>query len=520
MEKTSVNFTAKITPLKPVNDEFTLCKCYIMALGKNHNKSIISKEAADDAMPTLFNIPVVGHIYVDESGEYHMGGHDMKIEPDDKGSFHFKTLTVPYGTIPYQDNAHYEEVVEKDGTQKAYLVADMILWTGRYPELLSTIYNSEVYFNQSMEIAPLEIQKVEDNYTDIKKYTYSALCLLGKSDDITENVEPCFSEARVEPYVFSRVDNWDELIEELETKFKECFGGGKAFEEGGKTLEIEQLEKANEVVEDGAQEEIAEFTAEKPAEEEEKSFTSEADVVADTVETSNATPPAQPDETASGDVEVVFAKATTYEEKRDALCSALSGLNVNGGNTHTCYYLCDFDDAYVYSQMFMETNETCARNYVRFSYSVESNGCFIDESTRTNVALRFLTDEDIDKLNERQTEYEELAEFKTERLNEDKRKAYGEAIAEFNDISALEEYSAVVGRAMEFESVDTLKEKLYAIRGKYASSIGKNSKQDVKPIPLDFAKHQENDKNQNSIDGDSIPEYEREFFAKYSPKNK
>ena len=30
----TVEFNAKVTPVKPLNDEFTLCKCYVMALDK------------------------------------------------------------------------------------------------------------------------------------------------------------------------------------------------------------------------------------------------------------------------------------------------------------------------------------------------------------------------------------------------------------------------------------------------------------------------------------------------------
>ena len=40
---------AKIEPVKPVNDEFTLTKVYICSPGKNRNMSYISKEELDAA---------------------------------------------------------------------------------------------------------------------------------------------------------------------------------------------------------------------------------------------------------------------------------------------------------------------------------------------------------------------------------------------------------------------------------------------------------------------------------------
>ena len=72
-ELIAITFKAKIKPVKPINEQFTLCKCFVMAIGKNVNKTIISKESVDDALPTLFNIPVVGHLYIDKTrwSRYH-----------------------------------------------------------------------------------------------------------------------------------------------------------------------------------------------------------------------------------------------------------------------------------------------------------------------------------------------------------------------------------------------------------------------------------------------------------------
>ena len=88
-----IKFSSKIIPVKPVNEQFTLCKCYVMAIGKNQNKSNILKEAVDDAMPSLFNIPVVGHLYVDDKGEYRMGGHDVTLKQNENGKYEIE-LTV------------------------------------------------------------------------------------------------------------------------------------------------------------------------------------------------------------------------------------------------------------------------------------------------------------------------------------------------------------------------------------------------------------------------------------------
>ena len=203
-ENISIEFAAKIKPLKPINEEFTLCKCYILALGKNGNKSIISKAAVEESLPTLFNIPVVGHIFADNEGNRHMGAHDTELKRDGDGKIQFNVLTVPYGTVPVQNNIHYEKVEERNGEIKTYLTADVILWTGRYPQLKEAIYSQEVFFGQSMEIKAKEIcrSKKDKDCIEINRFSFSALCLLGKSDGDKYNFEPCFPSARVEPYRF------------------------------------------------------------------------------------------------------------------------------------------------------------------------------------------------------------------------------------------------------------------------------------------------------------------------------
>ena len=175
-ELIKISFNGKIKPVKPINEQLTLCKCYVMAIGENDNRTIISKESVDDALPTLFNVPVVGHLYADEDGVIRMGGHDITLEKDADGKYIFKSITVPYGTVPQQDNVHYEEV-EEGRAKKTYLVADTILWTGRYPELLDAVYSEDIYFAQSMEIIPSETEKT-DAGLNIKKFQFSALCLL------------------------------------------------------------------------------------------------------------------------------------------------------------------------------------------------------------------------------------------------------------------------------------------------------------------------------------------------------
>lgn len=206
---TSLKFKAKVTPIEKINDEFTLCKCYVQGVGKNRNFSYMSKENIQRCLPTLSYAPVVGHLIdkLDEdgnpTGEKYMGGHDYYIDDD----WNLKSACVPYGVVK-ADSFDFETVKEyEDEIETEYLTAEIVLWTGRYPELMETIYSDDFYFNQSMEINVSEFRPYEEdsNYTELTDFTYSALCLLGKADDKTspEHTEPCFVESKVIPVQYS-----------------------------------------------------------------------------------------------------------------------------------------------------------------------------------------------------------------------------------------------------------------------------------------------------------------------------
>lgn len=527
-DNVSVRFNAKIKPVKPINDEMTLCKCYVMALGRNTNRSNISKCAADDALPTLFNIPVVGRIYADDEGNLHMGGHDYNIVKNEKGKYVFKSLTVPYGTVPYQENATYEEVVEPNGTKSTYLVADIILWTGRYPELLNAAYNEEVFFNQSMELKPLKTE-VKDGYTDIQKYQYKALCLLGKDDDPEFNVNPCFPSARVEPYDFSLNDKWDELFEEFKNKLGECYSEKRSLEKGGnETMDfskfneilnefgIEKIEDvAFEVTEDMSVEEFREklansITANTANEEVETAtvFEEENEEVTEANETANenVVTTSEPETTVEENTfEPEFA--LNMNKKISLFEKVLEDFRVCVLGHYEWFGFTDYDDQYLYCRYTIEkAGQALKTGFCRFNYKEVDLAVEVDKSTFTEVSIMWLTQEEAVKLDKERHEYAELVEFKEKQLEENKRREYSAIVAEFSNLEEVAEYKEVVGNMLSFESGEALKEKLFAIRGK--TGIYKESKVPVDEvrIPVNFSNNE----------GNQSKEYM--FFSKYYPE--
>lgn len=112
-QKLSCEFGMHLTNFEKLNDSFTKAKCYVLALGKNKNKSYFGREAVDAAYPSLAFIPVVGHLITTKDGKHYLGGHDYKL---DKKTMTMESLTVPFGVAVPSAEPRYESVVEEDDT--------------------------------------------------------------------------------------------------------------------------------------------------------------------------------------------------------------------------------------------------------------------------------------------------------------------------------------------------------------------------------------------------------------------
>lgn len=268
---TSLKFKAKVKPVEKINEEFTLCKCYVQGVGKNRNYSYMSKENIIKNSSTLHYAPVVGHLIQKEDGSLYMGGHDWTIDEN----CNFKSICVPYGVVT-MDDFDFEEVDEY-GEKVEYMTANVVLWTGRYPELMDAIYSEDIFFNQSMEISVEQYRPYEEdsNYTELLDWTYSALCMLGKADDkdSPEHTEPCFIESKILPYNFSKTefaDTMSEMKQELAFYFEKK-GVEEAVEEIKDIVMEETPEVEEPIVEDIVEDVVVEeeHSADEPVMEEE-----------------------------------------------------------------------------------------------------------------------------------------------------------------------------------------------------------------------------------------------------------
>ena len=218
-ELKSIDMTAKFSNFQVINKDFTRCRCNVFYTGRNRNYSDITEEALQKfiARKGYANVPVVAHLFKDESGKYRVGGHDSKLILSNEG-IEFVNECVPFGVIPEDCNPSMDLITERSGEQRQYFSVDIILWTHRYP-IMEAAFSDDVYFNQSMELNFDEIS-TDGDYTVVHDFSMSALCLLNRSLSPDENCEPCFESSRVKSFSLDE-DKFKQNFELMLDKLKQ-----------------------------------------------------------------------------------------------------------------------------------------------------------------------------------------------------------------------------------------------------------------------------------------------------------
>jgi hypothetical protein len=177
-----------VSNLEKLNDEFSKAECKVMYVGANRNMSYITKESVENALGTIYNIPVIAEVLYKEGEDKDFGTHGGRLVIDSNGA-RIEQTTVPYGVVPESCNPRWVEEGDKE-----YLVCDVFLWTGRYDDLEILLNDEEKQRPQSMEIMIGSSYIDDDEYEVIEDFSFSALTILGA------DVEPCFEDARVKMY--------------------------------------------------------------------------------------------------------------------------------------------------------------------------------------------------------------------------------------------------------------------------------------------------------------------------------
>lgn len=268
MEKVSKkqNFSSKVYNIEKINPFFSKVKIYVMYEGFNRNGSYLDRNAINKAIPTIYNIPLVGEFLANEQN---FGGHGANVVKNDDGQYELTLSTRPYGLVPESAQIYWEVVQEEDGTEREYLVVDgALLWTARYPELYTIL--DEGYYGQSMEIELINAKYsiVEgQEVLNIQDFIFTAFCLLGidKDSDMFGHVPPAFESSKVVAYSLDKdsfTSQFNQMVDELKFTLTE---GGNSQMEDTKQFEDAQ-EDLKKRLENAPSTTVEDADAEKPTE--------------------------------------------------------------------------------------------------------------------------------------------------------------------------------------------------------------------------------------------------------------
>ena len=140
IETKKINSKIQIKNIRELDSEFSLVGCRVAHVGDYDNGFNIDKKVIEDAISTIYNIPIV-------------------IEESD---------IVICGLVPESANPRW---IYEDG--KEYLVCEVILWTGRYKEKLKSL--ERLHRFQGVEINVLQKITREDGYQEIEKMEFTAI---------------------------------------------------------------------------------------------------------------------------------------------------------------------------------------------------------------------------------------------------------------------------------------------------------------------------------------------------------
>lgn len=227
-----------------------VCKVCYVGQQPNRNHTVITKDLAIEMGRKLPGNPVVGYFNKDTKD---FEGHEREIVVQD-GKFEIVDMTRPYGFVPTDANVWFQKFND-DGVEHEYLVTDVYIWDGIYPESKRILEQGN---NQSMELNK-ENQSgfwTNDDKTNARIFIYNEaliekLCVLG------ENVEPCFEGAQIKSQ-FSLEDNpefqeFKTTVYSMMEQLKETLNKGgsqEPMEENKVVTEFENTEENKNTPED------------------------------------------------------------------------------------------------------------------------------------------------------------------------------------------------------------------------------------------------------------------------------
>lgn len=456
-------------------------KFKIFHIGLNRNKSYVSKEAAEKAMGTIADRPVLAAIHQLDDGSWDFEGHEMEIILDGDGNREIKYIESQVGSFS-SEPAFWEH---DDELNKDYVCAYAYI-SEEYTRACEIIRQKQGSKNSCELFIDDFSFNAKEKYLELNDFYVNASTLLGSHDDGTQ-IQEGMEGSRADIADFSvdhnsvKFDKDEKIIELLENmnKLLANFSDDKNNQKGGTTGKMfeELLKKYNKTVEDIT------FEYENLSDEElEAKFTemfeNDNTGTGDGNEPSgegnnggNSGPEGNP-----GGEEQTFTKMTrTYELSHDDIRYALYQLLSTYEDSDNDWYFINavYDDHFTYENW--NGDKIFGQKYIKDGDNVAFDG------ERYNLHRELLTDSEFAELQSMRSNYAALKEFK-ETAEKNELHNQREAILSDEKYFVLAENEAFseLKNNMDNYSLTDLEKEAKVIFADYVASVGEFSAKENK----------------------------------------
>lgn len=479
--------------------DMTKLKIKIFHTGINRNNSKVSKEAAEKAMKTIPDRPVLAAIHQLSNGDYDFAGHEIEIVHNDKtGKDEVRYIESQVGSFS-SEPAFWEHDDELD---KDFVCAYAYI-SNEYTRT-SEIINRKGYTKNSCELFIDEMAyDGKEHCLDLIDFYVSGSTLLGTSMDGNEKeIEEGMQGSRADiadfsaennSVKFSKDEKLIELLDKLNTTLSNFNNNTIRKEEEIEVENKENFDKVTEAVEvteteetteeevtvtENESEETVDETSEDETVDEENSeeTTDESDE-----ETEDEESTAKEDNACGGgsgsakkkkknSIECSYTvndETKTYAVSLDEKISAIHCLvNDTYAEADNTYYGVSVYDSYVIMQ------DWCSGRYFKQSY-MDENDTYTLTGDRVEVYAEFVTKDELNELNDMRSNYStvvnELNQYKYNEEFADKMTVFeDEAYTEYLE---TDEFKTLMSKeTVDKYSKEELAEKADATLGKFVKS--------------------------------------------------
>lgn len=241
--------------------------------GVNRNKSRISKESMETALPSLHYRPVLADIITLSDGTKDFTSHAMEWDEDGNITY----IEKPIGVFTNPDSYHLEYDKDKD---RYYVIADAVIYEEYSPDSIEIIERKNGT-KVSCELSISELSyDAKEKVLDLEKFHFNGVTCLGVNPETEKPVDEGMEGSRLDISDFAEEKNsifaYEKMIEVME-KFNKTFSNLNKFleEGGGKKLKLEELLSQYNVSQDDLPFEVEGLTDEELKQKFEEEFKKE-----------------------------------------------------------------------------------------------------------------------------------------------------------------------------------------------------------------------------------------------------